>query len=456
MTNTGSPVLGWAVQVDFGENVSLSGTSNVNHKPDSGESAVWEFRNCCDWNGELDSGESTSFSFQGATQSGGNTPVPSCTFVDLYDDRGRTDYPNYNTDPLSPDMTGMESTAMEMASRIKLGWNIGNTMEAIGGETNWGNPRVTPELIHAVKQAGFDSIRIPAAWNQYTNHTTGKIDEAWLNRVEEVVQYCMDEDMPTILNIHWDGGWLENNVTPDKQAVNNAKQKAFWQQIATHLRHFDERLMFASANEPNVDTAEQMQVLLSYHQTFIDAVRETGGKNAYRILVVQGPNTDIERTNEMMSQMPTDTVQDRLMAEVHFYTPYQFTLMTNDASWGNQFFYWGEGNHSTSDTAHNPTWGEEADIDRLFGLMKNQFVDHGIPVVLGEFGARRRTDQLSGADLELHLKSRAAWYRYVTQRGLENGILPYAWDAVSDIMDRNDNTVFDTQVMEALRQGAGK
>jgi endoglucanase len=369
---------------------------------------------------------------------------------------GVLDYPDYNTNPLPPDMTGMESTAVQMASRIKLGWNIGNTMEAIGGETNWGNPRVTNALIQAVKQAGFDSIRIPASWDQYANQTTGKIDEAWLNRVKEVVQYCMDNDMPTILNIHWDGGWLENNVTLEKQVANNSKQRAFWQQIATHLRDFDERLMFAGANEPNVETIAQMPVLMSYHQTFVDAVRATGGRNAYRILVVQGPNTDIERTSQFWTQMPTDTAQNRLMVELHFYTPFQFALMASDESWGNQFFYWGAGNHSTTDTAHNPTWGEEATIDSLFATVKNQFVNQGIPVVLGEFGARRRTDQLSGADLELHLRSRAAWYRYVTEQGLANGILPYLWDAATDVIDRNSNTVADTQAMEALRQGAGK
>lgn len=199
-----------------------------------------------------------------------------------------------------------------------------------------------------------------------------------------------------------------------------------------------------------------MPVLMSYHQTFVDAVRETGGKNAYRILVVQGPSTDIDRTSRFWTSMPMDTVQGRMMAEVHFYTPYQFTLMTGDANWGNQFFYWGEGNHSSTDTAHNPTWGEEEDINNLFLLMKNQFVDNGIPVVLGEFGAMRRTNQLSGAELELHLRSRAAWYKFVTQQSLAHGILPYVWDAVSDVINRTNNTVYDTQVMEAMKEGAGK
>jgi endoglucanase len=316
-------------------------------------------------------------------------------------------------------------------------------------------------LIQLVKASGFDAIRVPASWDQYANQDTAKIDVNWLNRVKEVVQYCVDNNMPVIVNIHWDGGWLENHVTPDKQEDNNAKQKAYWQQIATHLRDFDEHLMFASANEPNVETAEQMEVLLSYHQTFIDAVRSTGGRNAYRVLVVQGPNTDIETTNKLWTQMPTDTVANRLMAEVHFYTPYNFTGLTEDQPWGNQFYYWGEGFHSSTDTAHNSTWGEEDTVDQLLSLMKRQFVDNGIPVIIGEFGAMRR-DNLTGDALQLHLASRAYYLKYVTQRSVANGLLPFYWDNGGldnlgfGIFNRRTNSVFDQQSLDALIQGAGK
>lgn len=356
----------------------------------------------------------------------------------------------------------MGSTAAELATTIKLGWNIGNTMEAIGGETAWGNPQITPELIKLVKDSGFDSIRLPVAWNDHANQNSAKIDDAWLDRVKEVIQMCIDQDLTVLVNIHWDNGWLEKNINEGSKAAVNDKQKALWQQIATHLRDFDERLMFASANEPNADDASQMSVLLSYHQTFVDAVRSTGGKNAYRILVVQGPHTDVEKTNELMNQLPVDTIQGRLMAEVHFYTPYQFTLMSEDADWGNQFFYWGNGNHSSTDTTHNPTWGEEDWVDELFSKMKTQFVDKGVPVILGEYGAMRRTNQLSGDALQLHLQSRAYWHMYVTKSALAHGLLPYYWDNggtganAFGIFDRNANTLFDSQTMDALKQGAGK
>ena len=131
--------------------------------------------------------------------------------------------------PIAADATGMISTAAEIASKIKLGWNLGNTLEATGSETAWGNPKVTKELIDLVKLNGFNAVRIPCSWNQYlSNAKTAEIKTDWLNRVKEVIQYCIDNEMYAILNIHWDGGWLENNVTEAKKVEVNAKQKAFY------------------------------------------------------------------------------------------------------------------------------------------------------------------------------------------------------------------------------------
>lgn len=188
-------------------------------------------------------------------------------------------YPSYNTNPIAADATGMSSSAVQLAAKIKLGWNMGNSLEAIGGETAWGNPKATNALIDLVKANGFNAIRIPCSFDQYlANSTTAKIKEEWLARVKEVVHYAIDNDMYVIVNIHWDGGWLENNCTEAAKSATNAKQKAYWEQIATTLRGFDEHLIFASANEPKVANATEMAVLNTYHQTFIDAVRSTGGK----------------------------------------------------------------------------------------------------------------------------------------------------------------------------------
>ncbi len=350
------------------------------------------------------------------------------------------------------DATGMSSTATELAKKMKLGLNIGNTMEATGGETGWGNPLITNNLIKAIKLNGFNAIRLPVAWNQYADQTTSIIKATWLSRVKQVVQYCIDNDMYVIVNIHWDGGWLEENCTEAKKVENNAKQKAFWEQIAVTLRDYDERVLFASANEPNVKDATQMSVLLSYHQTFIDAVRSTGGKNAYRVVIVQGPSTDIETTNKLMTTLPTDKVANRMMAEVHYYTPWNFCGMEKDESYGKMFYYWGAGNHSTTDAARNPTWGEEATVDANFALMKTQFVDKGIPVIIGEFGATARTN-LTGDALKLHLASRAYYFKYVTKQAVANGFLPFFWDT-GGLINRNNYTVADQQALDGLIQGA--
>lgn len=364
-----------------------------------------------------------------------------------------------NLDSIPADATGMSSNAVQLAAKIKLGWNIGNTLEAIGGETAWGNPKVTKALIDLVKNSGFNAVRIPCSWDQYVT-TTGstQLKTEWLNRVKEVVQYCVDNGMYAILNIHWDGGWLENNCTTAKKDAVNAKQKAFWKQIATTFRDYDEHLLFASANEPNVEDATQMNVLLSYHQTFINTVRSTGGRNSYRVLVIQGPSTDIEKTNNLMNTLPSDNIANRMMAEIHYYTPYNYCLMNKDESWGKMFYYWGAGYHSTTDLTRNPTYGEEADVNKYFGMMKTKFVDKGIPVVLGEYAAMRRTS-LTGDALTLHLASRAYYLKYVTQRAKANGILPFFWDAGglgdqgTGIFNRQTNTVFDQQALDALVQG---
>lgn len=373
-------------------------------------------------------------------------------------DTNSVQYPNYNTNPLAADSSGMPSNAMELAGKIHLGWNIGNTMEALGSETAWGNPIVSDELLQLVKQSGFNAVRIPIAWDQYANQDTAEISQQWLDRVKLVVQQSIDKDLYVLINVHWDGGWLENHIEPEYQQAVNAKQQAFWQQIATHLRDFDERLLFASANEPAVETAAQMAVLDSYHQTFVDTVRATGGKNAYRVLVVQGPVTDIEKTNNLWTKMPTDTVADRLMMEVHFYSPFNFVMMREPETWGNPFYYWGKDNYSTTDTEHNPTWGEEAFVEQMFALMKSQFVDAGIPVLLGEYSAMRRSE-LPAEQQTLHNTSRDYYHEFVVKQAFIYGLIPFFWDNGSldnfnsGIFDRHNNKVFEQNTIDALLRG---
>ena len=150
-----------------------------------------------------------------------------------------------------------------------------------------------------------------------------------------------------------------------------------------------------------------------------------------------------------MTTLPSDQIPDRLMVEVHYYTPYQFTLMNKDASWGKMFYYWGDGYHSKTDTVRNATWGEENDVERLFGLMKTQFVDQGIPVILGEFGAFRRKLE-PPSDQNLHNQSIDYFYHYVVQSATSKGLIPYCWDVNMGLFDRSTGIVLDQGVLDAM------
>lgn len=375
-------------------------------------------------------------------------------------------YPSYNTSPQPADASGMSSNAVQLASKIKLGWNLGNTLEAMnnvttGNETAWGNPLTTKAHIDLVKASGFNAVRLPCGWNLYlADKSKSQIKLAWLNRVKEVVQYCVDNDMYVLLNIHWDGGWLDENISVAKQDSTMAKQRAMWEQIATHLRDFDEHLMFASANEPPVDNADKMKILNAYHQAFVDAVRSTGGRNAYRNLVIQGPSTDIERTEALMTDLPADPIPNRMMIEVHYYGPFQFCGLTDDVDWGKMFYFWGNGFASANYPDRAATWGKEDYVVTTFQKMKTKFVDKGIPVVLGEYGAIRRPSRLSGDDLATHLASRAYWGKYITQQAISHGMLPFYWDEGSldnngfGIIDRKNLKVGDQMMLDALIEGS--
>jgi hypothetical protein len=358
-------------------------------------------------------------------------------------------------------------TAASIATEMGLGWNLGNTMESPGAPPYWSGIAPSQAQIDVVKAAGFHSVRIPCGWYSHTQSDSLTIQPAWLTLVKSVVDYCIKDSLFVILNSHWDNGWLEEHIDASHQALVNKRQGAYWRQIATTFKDYDRHLIFASANEPAVQDAygtafgaDRVAILNSYHQTFIDTVRATGGNNATRTLVIQGPHADIELTKSAYTTLPTDkSTSGRLMFEDHFY-PYQYTLMTSDQSWGNMFYYWGQGNHSTTDVAHNPTWGEEAFVDSEFTILKRMFVDKGMPVVLGEFGAGLRTT-LTGADLALHKKGRLAFYKYVAQSGKAHGVIPFAWDTDYKgdmnftIIDRDNLKVYDQDLMNALLSGAG-
>lgn len=352
---------------------------------------------------------------------------------------------------IDADITGVESTATELAAKIIAGWNVGNSLEVPGGETGWNNPVVNKDLIDAVKAAGFNAVRIPCAWDGYiVDEETYKISDEWLARVKEVIGYCMDNDMYVIINTHWDNGWLENNPTYNKQEEVNKQLYALWQQIGVYFRDYDEHLLFAGTNEVHIEnvydppTTENLEVQQSFNQTFVNAVRSTGGKNAYRNLIVQTYNTNIG-WGIKYHEMPTDQVENRLFVEVHYYDPYQFTLATEDYN-----TQWGEGYSDVSN------WGQEDYLTDAFSSMKTKFYDNGIPIILGEYGAMYRSS-LTGDALTKHNESRNYFLKTVTSEAKANGMVPFIWDNGGDdfgFFDRDNGDEVRSDAIDAIIEGA--
>jgi endoglucanase len=341
-------------------------------------------------------------------------------------------------------------TAQTVFNNFTVGWNLGNTLEAQCGETAWGNPATSQQLINAVKAAGFNAIRIPAAWNCHTNPAgSTTIDATWMARVKQVVDYAYSQNMYVILNIHWDGGWLEEHPLYANQVANNQRQTAFWTQIATTFRDYNERMLFAGTNEVHADyntpTAEHNEVQQSYNQTFVNAVRATGGNNASRTLVVQTYNTNIWHGINFFN-MPTDTIANRLIVEVHHYDPYDYTLNPSGSC-----LYWGAPYPSQGAC----TWGQETYVDDLFNQARVEWVAQGIPVIVGEYGVATRPN--------LNLESRNYYLRYNNEAAYRNGIKTFYWDTGVlpsqtngfALFNRNTGAVVDQGALDAIMLGAG-
>ena len=347
---------------------------------------------------------------------------------------------------------GIDKTAAEIAAAMYPGWNLGNTMEGgsnsnswknvgISTETSWQSTKTTQEIISMVKENGFRSVRIPCAWvmGHITDEDNCTIDTEWMNRVKEVVGYCIDEGLYVIVNQHWDGGWMEHDGFTENADVDTKKAQLtkIWTQIATEFKDYDEHLLFGGLNEPGVggkysdggslvSVAKMSERLAIYEQAFIDAVRATGGNNASRVLIVQGPNTNIDNfcDNNYMPKI-SDSVSDRLMVEVHYYDPYQFTGLESDASWGKVYYYWGKGNKGSDSSRVCPDKYAEDYVSAQMKKMRENFVDKGYPVLIGEFGANQR--YAAGKD-SAHDASIKAYYKAVTKYAIENGCVPMAWD----------------------------
>ncbi len=303
-------------------------------------------------------------------------------------------------------------TAAEMVAEMGTGWNLGNTMDGHTGftpmETLWQPYETTKELMTAVHDAGFNTVRIPVTWGNMIDDENGyAINEQWMARVQEIVDYCVSQDMYAIINIHHDGaeqtGWLRiaaEDIAPVKE-----KFAAVWKQIAERFKDYDEHLIFESMNEVTGDDnslagiQKDMQVIMELNQLFVDTVRATGGNNAQRWLSVPARYTNITNTckEENGFQMPTDAAGHLLLA-VHEYD-WTFGLLENMGT---------------------TTWSLQSSqaLEIHFEELKG-FLSAGYPVILGEYGA---VDKNNTVERAYHLEV----VNYICEK---LGIVPVLWDA---------------------------
>jgi hypothetical protein len=332
------------------------------------------------------------------------------------------------------------TTALPMPTR---GFNLGNSFEAV-----WGYSIPGQAVYAAAANAGFNAVRIPCAWNTNTDQATGKIDPTYMAKVKQAVDYSIAAGMYVVLNDHWDNGWFETHIGDTVDPALDAKMRSMWTQIATAFAGYDNHLLFAAANEPNISRPSQTTTLMSYYQTFVNAVRGVGGSNTNRWLVLP-----MQGDASWITALPSDPTPGRLMMEFHNYTPSLFTIIHTDQSWGNAIYYWGQAYHYAGDPTRNATWGEEGAIDAAMQQLQDQFVSKGIPVMIGEFGAYV-TPGLTGAAQTWNNASRLYWNKFAVDSARAHGMSPFYWSTPNAPFTYDTGSITDPALVTALVGGA--
>ena len=329
------------------------------------------------------------------------------------------------------------------------GMNVGNELEL-----NWGPPNAA--LFYSAVQNGFNAVRIPCAWDMAgatTNISGGVtnyvISPSYMAQVKQTVDAAIAAGMYVMINDHWDDGWLQQNIGTTVDPVINAKVKAYWTQIATTFAGYDNHLLFAACNEPDVASPTAMTTLMFYYQTFVNAVRAVGGNNTNRWLVLQGGGD-----TTWLNSLPTDTVTNRLMVEYHNYSPFQFTQLQGDASWGAMQYFWGPAYHYAGDASHNCGSPEEGAIDAGFQQLVDQYISKGIPVMIGEFQAAGKS-VLSSNPTEQAWNSLSCYYwnKYLVDSAHAHGMSPFYWSTGNSPFDYGNGAVDNADAVRVLTGG---
>ena len=324
-------------------------------------------------------------------------------------------------------------SSIDFAKKLIIGWNLGNTLDA-PTETGWGMPTTTKAMIDAVKAAGFKTIRIPVSWSTHVS-TDGKytINSTWLARVKTIVDWAIADDMYVILNVHHDNystsdlsSYAGFAISTDStiQTKSKAYLKAVWTQIATEFNDdYDEKLIFEVLNEPravgtsnewyisDASTAKQYcDIITDYENTCISAIRATGGNNTSRYLMVPSYAASGTMTITLTNYtLPTDTAEDKLILSTHAYSPYNFAMANSDSTFDSD---------------------DEASLTSIFNVLKTNFIDKGIGIVMGEASASNKDNT----------SERIKWAEDYFAKAKNIGIPVVLWDNMVYTADGNEDT----------------
>ena len=333
-----------------------------------------------------------------------------------------------------------EKSAIDIVNDMGSGWNLGNTFDAHsvnwldpltvnGFETAWGNPTTTKAMISTISDYGFETVRIPVTWSQFTD-SDYYVDEDFLSRVKQIVDWCQDESMYAIIDMHWDdcnlssGGknWLG---TADSDFTNvEAKYTSIWTQVANYFRDYDNKLVFESNNEPSISVDNLMKL----NQDFVDIFRKSGGNNEDRLLLISSPEANLDSACKDTFSMPTDPSNMQAVS-VHYYYPSTFCVADNTSTWG-----------------YDTTWGSDLEVATMvnnFEKLKSKYTDNGVPVIIGEYGVLTE-DNKDDASIKKFLRSVATYSKSY------DGMMSVLWDSGNSgdmkYFDRKELTFFDSDI----------
>lgn len=328
-------------------------------------------------------------------------------------------------------------SANDAVKHMKVGWNLGNTLDAHNGqrvtdpkvsEIMWGQPVTTPELMQMMKEVGFGAIRVPVTWYPHMDGNN-KVDAAWMKRVHEIVDYVISTGMYCILNVHHDTGadsdntksWLKADQTVYNQQ--KARYEYLWQQIAEEFKDYGERLLFESYNEMldtynswcfasfaapgqyNASVATSAyNAINSYAQSFVNTVRATGGNNAKRNLIVNtygacnGAGTWNSHLQDPLKQMklPTDITEGHIIFQVHAYPNVVSLSSAKD------------------------------EVNQIFRDLNTYLVQKGAPVIIGEWGTSNGNDYIERRSNVL------SFAKYFVEQAKAYNYAPFFWMGLSD------------------------